>query len=63
MNPEAVKKPLKDTIQAVTECKWFFSARPGKDNTRTRKFPFQKMISSILTFGSGNVLVNLPNGY
>ena len=55
MKPEAVKKALTDTIQAMTDCKWFFSARPGKDNTRNRKFPFQKMIASILAFGSGTL--------
>ena len=55
MNPETIKKALRDTIQAMTECKWFFSTRPGKDNTRNRKFPFQKVISSILAFGSGTL--------
>ena len=55
MNPETVKKALKDTIQAVTDCKWIFSARPGKDNTRNRKFPFQKVIPFILAFGGGTL--------
>ena len=55
MNPETVKKALKDTIQAVTDCKWLFSARPGKDNTRNRKFPFQKVIPFILAFGGGTL--------
>ena len=53
MNPETIKKALRATIQAMTDCKWFFSTRPGKDYTRNRKFPFQKVISSILAFGSG----------
>ncbi len=53
MKPEAVKKALYDTIQAITDYKWLFSVRPGKDNTRNRKFPFQKMISSILAFRGG----------
>ena len=43
MNPKTVKKALKDAIQAMTDYKWLFSARPGKDNTRNRKFPFQKV--------------------
>lgn len=55
MKPQMVKKVLEDAIQAVADCKWLFSARPGKDNTRSRKFPFQKMISSILAFGSGTL--------
>ena len=40
MKPDAVKQALNDTIQAMTDCKWLFSVRPGKDNTRNRKFPF-----------------------
>ena len=55
MNPKTIKKALEDTIQAMTNCKWFFSARPSKDNTRNRKFPFEKVISSILAFGSGTL--------
>ena len=55
MKPKVIKKALKDTIQAMTDCSWLFSARPGKDNTRNRKFPFQKVVSSILAFGSGTL--------
>lgn len=55
MNPKAVKKILNDTIQAMTDCKWFYSARPGKDNTRNRKFPFHKMIPAILALGGGTL--------
>lgn len=55
MRPEAVKKALNDTIQAVTDYKWLFSVRPDKDNTRNRKFPFQKMLSAILAFRGGTL--------
>ena len=55
MNPKTVKKALKDAIQAVTDYKWLFSARPGKDNTRNRKFPFQKVIPFILAFRGGTL--------
>lgn len=55
MKPKAVKKALYDTIQAMDDYKWFFSARPGKDNTRNRKFPFRKMIASILAFRGGTL--------
>jgi len=48
MNPKTVKKALKDAIQAMTDYKWLFSARPGKDNTRNRKFPIQKVIPLFL---------------
>ncbi len=55
MKPETVKKALNDTIQAVTDSKSLFSVRPGKDNTRDRKFPFPKMLSAILAFRGGTL--------
>lgn len=55
MKPDAVKQALNGTIQAMTDCKWLFSVRPGKDNTRNRKFPFHKVISSILAFRGGTL--------
>ena len=55
VNPKTVKKALKDAIQAMTDYKWLFSARPGKGNTRNRKFPFQKVIPFILAFRGGTL--------
>lgn len=55
MKPEHVKRALNDSIQAITDYKWLYSVRPGKDNTRNRKFPFRKMISSILAFRGGTL--------
>ena len=55
MKPIEVKTALFDSIQAMTDYKWFFSARPGMDNTRNRKFPFQKMIASVLAFKGGTL--------
>ena len=55
MKPNAVKQALNDTIQTMADCKWLFSVRPGKDNTRNRKFPFHKVISSILAFRGGTL--------
>ena len=55
MKPEAIKRALNDAIQAVSNYKWLYSVRPGKDNTRDRKFPFRKMISSILAFRRGTL--------
>ena len=52
---ESVKLALDDAIQAVTDYKWLYSVRPGKDNTRNRKFPFPKMIASILVFRGGSL--------
>ena len=39
----------------MTDYKWLFSARPGKDITRNRKFPFQKVIPFILAFRGGTL--------
>ena len=55
MKPNEVKTALFDSIQAITDYKWLFSSRPGKDNTRNRKFPFQKMIASTLAFKAGTL--------
>lgn len=55
MKPKSVKKALNDTIRAISDCKWLFSVRPGKDNTRTRKFSFQNTVSSILAFRGGTL--------
>ena len=55
MKPEAIKQALNDAIQAISDYKWLYSVRPGKDNTRNRKFPFPKMISSILAFRGGSL--------
>ena len=55
MKPKAVKRALNDAIQAITDYKWLYSVRPGKDNTRNRKFPFRKMVSSILAFRGGTL--------
>ena len=55
MKTVSVKQALNDAIQVVTDYKWLYSVRPGKDNTRNRKFPFKKMVSSILAFRGGTL--------
>ncbi len=55
MKPDAVKQALYDAIQAITDYKWLYSVRPGRDNTRNRKFPFKKMLSAILAFRGGTL--------
>ena len=55
MKSATVKQALNDTIQAIADNKWLYSVRPGKDNTRNRKFPFKEMISSILAFRGGTL--------
>ena len=56
MTPIAAKEALTNSIQALTDYKWFFSSRPGKDFSRNRKLPFEKMIYGIL--GLSNKTLN-----
>ena len=49
----AVKKDLDDAINQLCEVSWMFSKRPGKDFTRTRKLPFRKIISFLLSMEGG----------
>jgi len=53
MKPDTIKQALYNSIQTITDYKWLYSVRPGRDNTRNRKFPFKKIISSILAFRGG----------
>jgi len=55
MKPQEVKQALYDTIQVMTDHRSRFSVRPGKDHTRNRKFPFQKMLASLLAFRGGTL--------
>ena len=55
MKPDAVKQALYGAVQAIADYKWLYSVRPGRDNTRNRKFPFEKMLSSILAFRGGTL--------
>ena len=55
MNSKSVKKALNDTIREMTEIKQFFSRRPDKDYTRTRKLTFEKIISAVLAFRAGTL--------
>ena len=61
MKPDAVKQALYDAIQAITDYKWLYSVRPGRDNTRNRKFPFKKMLSAILAFRGGTLNREIMN--
>ena len=59
MKPERAPN---DSIQAITDYKWRYSVRPGKDNTRNRKFSFRKMISSIHAFRGGTLNREIMDG-
>lgn len=56
MTPITAKEALTNSVQALTDYKWFFSSRPGKDFSRIRKLPFEKMIYGIL--GLSNKTLN-----
>lgn len=55
MTAEKVKQTLLDSIHTLTAYKWLFSRNPRKDNTRTRKIPFDKGISAVLSFRGGTL--------
>jgi len=55
MDANTVKKALQAAIQVTDDNRQLFSVRPGKDNTRNRKFPFQKVLSCILAFRGGTL--------
>lgn len=51
----AIKKKLDDAIKQLCEVSWMFSERPGKDFTRSRKLPFRKVISFLLSMEGGSL--------
>lgn len=55
MEAKTAKEALLNTIREMDDYKWLFSARPGKDNTRNRKFSFPKVVSCILAFRGGTL--------
>lgn len=50
-----VKRTLADSIKKLAAEKQLFSRNPGKDNTRNRKFPFEKVVAAILSFQGGTL--------
>ena len=50
-----VKKKLDNAIDQLCEVSRMFSARPGKDFSRTRKLSFRKIISFILAMEGGSL--------
>lgn len=50
-----IKKKLDDAINQLCEVSWMFSERPGKDFTRSRKLPFRKVISFLLSMEGGSL--------
>ena len=53
MTIRRVKRTLADSIKTLAAEKQLFSRNPGKDNTRNRKLPFEKVVAAILSFQGG----------
>ena len=61
MTIRRVKRTLADSIKALAAEKQLFSRNPGKDNTRNRKLPFEKVVEAILSFQGGTLNRELMN--
>lgn len=61
MTIRRVKRTLTDSIKALAAEKQLFSRNPGKDNTRNRKRPFEKVVAAILSFQGGTLNRELMN--
>ncbi|MBQ3265983.1 MAG: IS4 family transposase, partial [Ruminococcus sp.] len=55
MKMKKVKAVLKQSIQALNECKDYFVTKPLKDYSRKGKLLFDRMIESILCMGAGTL--------
>ena len=55
MTAKNVKQALLTSIHALNDNKWLFLRDPQKDHTRSRKLPFEKTISAVLTFRGGTL--------
>ena len=55
MTIRRVKRTLADSIKKLAAEKQLFSRNPGKDNTRNRKLPFEKVVAAILSFQGGTL--------
>ena len=55
MNPQKVKTLLQGSIQALTDCKWFFSRNPQADFSRKRKLSFEQIVQVILCMRGGSL--------
>ena len=55
MKMKKIKAVLKQSIQALSECKDYFVTKPLRDYSRKGKLLFNRMIESILCMGSGSL--------
>ena len=54
-----VKRQLDAAISQLCETSWMFSKNPGKDFSRTRKLPFRKVISFLLSMEGGSLATEM----
>ena len=54
-----IKKKLDDAISQLCEVSWMFTKNPEKDFTRSRKLPFRKVISFLLSIEGGTLTTEL----
>lgn len=54
-NISIIKRKLDDAITQLCEVSWMFSKHPGRDFTRSRKLPFRKVISFLLSMEGGTL--------
>lgn len=54
-NISVVKRKLDDAITQLCEVSWMFSKHPGRDFTRSRKLPFRKIVSFLLSMEGGTL--------
>ena len=54
-----IKKKLDDAISQLCQVPWMFARNPGKDFTRSRKLPFRKLISFLLSMEGGTLSTEL----
>ena len=54
-----IKKKLDDAISQLCEVSWMFAKNPEKDFTRSRKLPFRKVISFLLSMEGGTLTTEL----
>ena len=53
MKPQQVKKILRSEIQKIASAPQQYSVHPGTDFTRNRKLPLERLLSGIVSLGSG----------
>ena len=56
---DTIKKTLTEAISQLCEVSWMFAKDPGRDFTRKRKLPFDKVISFLLAMEGGSLTTEM----